>query len=435
MTDAATDAVTEAATSTDTGMAALLNDPEVIRCPYPLYDMARSTQPVMEVPGIGYIVTSYEDVLTVVTSPDTYSSAFGAGFATTGLSLNPRPPSVDAILARGVPEVPVLTQIGGPTHRRHRRLVSQAFSAKRVKQMEGIVRTIADELIDRFADRGTVELRAEYASALPMTVVAESLGVPREDLAEFKRWSDGAHSLIGAEVPEERYVAIAESFLDFQRYFSARIAERRAHACEDLLSDLVHAEEDDEHPLTEPELLNIIMQILIAGNETTASTLCAGMLALARRPDLADELRADPTGIPAFVEELLRTESPIQGLPRVVLRDTELRGVHLPEGAMVIPLYGAANRDPDRFAEPADIDVRRERITQHLAFSQGIHHCLGSTLARSELRVSIERLLARLHDIQLVSGHEPEHLPSLMVRGLKELHLSFTPARATTFDA
>jgi cytochrome P450 len=301
--------------------------------------------------------------------------------------------------------------------------------------MEGIVRAVGEELIEPFANRGTVELRTEYASALPMTVVAESLGVPRDDLAEFKRWSDGAHSLIGAEIPEERYVAIAESFLDFQRYFSARITERRAHPAEDLLSDLVHAEEDDEHPLTEPELLNIIMQILIAGNETTASTLCAGMHVLAVQPDLADRLRADPTQIPAFVEELLRTESPIQGLPRVVLKDTELHGVALPEGATVIPLYGAANRDPDRFPAPTDIDVGRERISQHLAFSQGIHHCLGSTLARSELRISLELLLTRLHDIRLAPDHEPEHLPSLMVRGLKDLHLTFSAAPTDGPDA
>ncbi|HTK61768.1 MAG TPA: cytochrome P450 [Pseudonocardia sp.] len=409
----------------ETDLAGLLNDPAVIACPYPYYDMMRASQPVFEVPGIGYIVTAYEDVLTVLTSPDAFSSAFGAGFATTGLSLNPRPAAVDEILARGVPEVAVLTQIAGPTHRRHRRLVSQAFSARRVKQMEGIVAAVGEELLDRFAGRGSVELRTEFASALPMTVVAEALGVPRADLELFKRWSDGAHSLIGVEVPEDRYIAIAEDFLDFQRYFSARIAERRAAPSDDLLSDLVHAEEDDEAPLTEPELLNIIMQLLVAGNETTASTLCAGMLILARQPDLADRLRNDPDAIPRFVEELLRVESPIQGLPRVTLVDTELHGVALPAGATVIPLYGAGNRDPGQFPEPEAIRLERERITGHLAFSQGVHHCLGATLARAELRISLELLLARLRDIRLQPGHEPELLPSLMVRGLRELRLDF----------
>lgn len=413
---------------TETGLGDLLNDPAVIACPYPFYDLMRDTRPVAEIPGIGYVVTSYKDVLTIVTSPEVYSSAFGAGFATTGLSLNPRPRSVDAILARGVPEVPVLTQIAGPTHRRHRRLVSQAFSARRVKQMEGVVAANGEELLGRFAARGSVELRAEFASALPMAVVAEALGVPRDDLDMFKRWSDGAHSLIGVEVPEARYVEIAEDLLGFQRYFSERIAERRSAPRDDLLSDLVHAEEDDDAPLTEPELLNIIMQLLIAGNETTASTLCAGLLILARQPELADRLRAEPDAVPRFVEELLRVESPIQGLPRVTLVDTELHGVALPRGSTVIPLYGAGNRDPQRYPEPAEIRLERERIGAHLAFSQGAHHCLGSTLARAELRISLELLLGRLRDIRLSPGHEPELLPSLMVRGLKELHLDFEPA-------
>jgi cytochrome P450 len=408
----------------------LLSDPLVIKHPYALYEAVRENNPVFELPGLGFLVTRYDDVTTVLRNPDVFSSsaAYGQGFATTALTINARPPSVDAVLAQGVPEVSVLTQIDGSDHRRQRALVSQAFSPGRVRQIEDAVRSVGDELVDRFIGRGGVELRSEFSERLPMTVLSDSLGVPRDDLSQFKRWSDAAHSLIGAVVPEDDYVAVAHEFLEFQRYFTERIEERRAVPRDDLLSDLLWARGEDDQTLTLPELLNIVMQLLIAGNQTTASATCSAMYLLLQDPPLLERLRDDLTLIPSFIEESLRLESPVQGLPRATTVATELGGVVLPKGSKVVVMFGAANRDPRQFPDPDTVDLTRPKLAAHVSFGHGAHHCLGAALGRSELRIGIELLLSRLQNLRLAPDFEPEYLPSLMVRGLRELTFEFDPA-------
>jgi len=405
----------------------LLNDPEVIECPFGLYSLILENEPVVDIPGVGVLVTRHEDIQEVTRHPELYSSAYSTGFASTGLSINPRPPLVDEILAQGYPEVQALIFTDDPVHRRHRGLVSQGFTPRRVEQMSDTVRAIATELIDRFAGRGSVELFTEFATPLPLTVISDALGVPRRDAAIFKGWSDAVMALVGRLVPDDEYMAVAQQLLDFQRYFAVLIDERAADPRDDLLTDLVKAEMEGEHPLSKSELLNIITQLLVAGNETTANALCAGMLLLMEQPELRARVTAEPALIPNLVEEVLRLESPIQGFPRMATEDTELGGVKIAKGSRVILMYGAGNRDAREFACPDQVDLDRSNLRSHLAFSHGPHHCMGAALARAELRISFELLLGRLPNLRPAVGFVAEHKPSLMVRGLKELQLAFDP--------
>jgi cytochrome P450 len=403
----------------------LLNDPDVVECPFGLYRMLLENEPVVGIPGVGVLVTRYDHVQEVTRHPELYSSAYSTGFASTGLTINPRPPAVDEVLAQGYPEVQALIFTDDPVHRRHRGLVSQGFTPRRVAQLSDTVRAIAGDLIDRFAGRGNVELLTAYATPLPLTVISDALGVPRRDAPVFKRWSDAVMELVGRVVPEDEYVAVAHRLLDFQRYFAALIDERRNEPRDDLLTDLVRAEMEGEHPLSKSELLNIITQLLVAGNETTANALCAGMLLLLEQPRLTARIATDRQLIPNLIEEVLRLESPIQGFPRMATEDTELGGVKIPKGSRVILMYGAGNRDEQEFPCPDEVDLDRPNLRSHLAFSHGPHHCMGAALARAELQISFELLLERLPNLRLGDGFIAEHKPSLMVRGLKELHLAF----------
>ena len=405
----------------------LLNDPEVIECPFGLYTLMLENEPVVDIPGVGVLVTRHGHIQEVTRHPELYSSAYSTGFASTGLSINPRPPMVDDVLAQGYPEVQALIFTDDPVHRRHRGLVSQAFTPRRVEQLSDTVRAIAMDLIDRFAGHGSLELFTEFATPLPLTVISDALGVPRSDGPLFKGWSDAVMALIGRLVPDDEYVAVAHQLVDFQRYFAALIDERHADPRDDLLTDLVKAELEGEHPLSKSELLNIIAQLLVAGNETTANALCSGMRLLLEEPVLRSRVTANPALIPNLIEEVLRLESPVQGFPRMATADTELGGVKIPKGSRVILMYGAGNRDEREFASPGEVDLERPNLRSHLAFSHGPHHCMGAALARAELRLSFELLLGRLPNLRLADGFVPEHKPSLMVRGLKELHLAFDP--------
>ncbi|HET9770784.1 MAG TPA: cytochrome P450 [Acidimicrobiia bacterium] len=403
----------------------LLNDPDVIKCPFGLYALMQESEPVAEIPGIGFLVTRYDDAMAVLRNPTLFSSAYTSGFGATGLSLGERPRAADDVMAEGYPEVQALLFTDDPVHRRHRGLVGQAFSPRRVAQLEGSIKEVAEGLLDRVADRGRIELHGEFAAPLPLTVVADALGVPTEDIGRFKAWSDTVTAPVGRLVPDDEWLTISAGLVEFQHYFASRIDERRVAPRDDLLTDLVTAQLDDEDPLSTSELLNIITQLLVAGNETTANAICSGVRLLVDQPELLDRLRGDAALVVPFTEEVLRLESPVQGMPRVTTAATELGGVEIPEGARVVVLFGAANRDGSVFPGPDEVDLDRPNLRAHLAFSQGPHHCVGSALGRAELRIAFELLLTRLPGLRLAPGAEPTHRPTLMLRGYTELPLEF----------
>ena len=307
-----------------------------------------------------------------------------------------------------------------PDHKRLRALVNKAFTPKAVNALEPHIRSLLGSLLDDIGDPASFDLMQAVAQPLPVIVIAEMLGIPPEDRAQFKIWSDQrARTLEPMITPREREVAEnASRALD--AYFLPIIRERRAAPQDDIVSALAQAEEEGDR-LTEREMLNMLRLLLIAGNETTTNLIGNGFLALLRYPDQLQRLRDDPSLIPLAVDELLRFDSPVQTDFRRALTDCDVNGFPLKPRENIVLLLGSANRDPDVFENPDTLDVGRGDRS-HLSFGRGIHHCIGAPLARLEGRIVLEMLLERFSQISL-RGERPRFRNSIVLRGLESLPL------------
>ena len=402
-----------------------LVDPQSLECPYGAYQTLRDQAPVYQVPQTGfYVVSRYDLVMDAVRNTEVFSSAMNQNASTGGIQGYPK--IVELFEKEGYPFANTLISADPPEHTRYRKLVNRAFTASRVRKMQGYIQQIVDELIDDFIDRGAVEFVTEFAIKLPIYIIADQLGVPRSDMQKFKDWSDAAVP-IGLDIGEEAELERARLVVAFQHYFVARITEVREDPRDDIISDLVHARVDDERPLDIPELLSIIQQLLVAGNETTTNALASGLVLLMENPNqLAILKQAIADGrdkeLRTFCEEVLRLEAPVSGLFRVTTCDTELGGFPIPAGSLVNLRWAAANRDERVFDDAGALD----------GFGVGVHFCVGAQLAREEMFLGFKSLLSRLDHIRMVENHPPlEHHPNFILRGLKELHLTFKKAPVT----
>jgi cytochrome P450 len=402
--------------------------PEVLECPYPYYERVREEAPVHQTPLGFWAVSRYEDVLSVVRNPEMFSSlAQSNSFVTTP------PPEVIEIAKQGYPRVNTLLSNDPPSHTQFRNLVNKAFLPKRVAQLEDSIRKIANDLIDAFINDGKVDLVEQFAVGVPLTVIADALGVDRADMPKFKKWSDDSVAPLSGMLTPERQIECAHSRIEFQKYMVDRVHEREANLRDDLLSDLVSARFDSGERagegMTMAEMLDVIAQLLVAGNETTTKLIAAATLMLIENPEQMAKVRADHSLIPNLVEEALRMEAPVQMLPRFTKEDVEVGGVAIPKGSVVMAMYGCANRDGAKYPNPDMFDIERDNARTQMAFGQGPHFCVGAALARSEARIAFELLLSRLNNIALASVDTPTHRElSMTLRGLTNLHLTFTPA-------
>ena len=277
-----------------------------------------------------------------------------------------------------------------------------------------------ESLLDDIDDPASFDLMEVLAHPLPVIVIAEMLGVPPEDRAQFRVWSNRrARQLEPTISAQEREVAAAAAEA-LDAYFRPIIKQRRASPQDDIVSALAHAEEQGD-TLTEREMLGMLRLLLVAGNETTTNLIGNGMLALLQHPDQFAKLRDDPSTIPVAVEELLRFDSPVQTDFRYALADCEVNGFPVRRGQNIVLLLGAANRDPEVFEDPDRLDVGR-REGNHLSFGRGIHHCLGAPLARLEGRIVLEVLLERFSSLRLLADR-PQFRDSIVLRGLRSLPL------------
>ena len=394
--------------------------------PFPFYRRLRETAPVHRVKlpdgQMGWVVTRYDDVVRVLTDERFAKDVFRV--------LSKEQLASGPLLARLV--TPLLMPLARhmlnrdpPDHTRLRALVQQAFSPRLVEGMRGRLQTLADELFDRVERRGRMDLIADYALPIPTTVIAEMLGVPVRDRHKFHRWSG---AMLAAGATRFGLLRAMPSALRFMRYIRQLIKIRRADLRDDLISALITAKEASER-LNDDELLSMILLLIVAGHETTVNLIASGMLALLEHPDQLERLRSDPTLIKPAVEELLRFTAPVEtGTERFATEEVELAGVKIAQGDLVIAAIASANRDENQFADPDTLDITREP-NRHLAFGQGIHFCLGASLARLEGQTAIKTLLARTSDLRLAV--DPSALrwrSGLILRGLKALPVSFTPA-------
>jgi cytochrome P450 len=401
-------------------------DPAILESPWAFNARLRAEAPVYRDPHTGiFHVSSYELVLEALRNHAVYSNRFAPsmGGALAGASADPE---LQELAKRAYPPVDTMLTADPPEHKRFRGLVNKAFTPRRVDRLEPEVERLADELIDAFLPAGECELLGEFAVLLPLTVIADQLGVPRSDLPRFKRWTDGFTAQLSGMATGEDAIEAVKRILEYQQYFAARLEECRARPRDDIISDLVRARLDGERPLDVPECLSIIQQLLVAGNETTAASIAEGVLLLIENPDQLALVRDDPELVPNLVEEVLRLTTPTANMWRKAKETSALGGVEIPEGSMLLLRYASANRDETRFEDPDRFDVRRPNAGEHLAFGHGIHFCLGAMLARKEMNVAFRRLLARLDGLRLAPGHgPPRHKPSVLLRGLAELHIAF----------
>ena len=396
-----------------------LLDPDFLADPYPVYHRLRTEDPVHHHPLGFYVLTRYDDVTAFLRDPRfgksgyqaLFESRFGAGPDGPWLALS--------MLFRDPPD-----------HTRLRALVSKAFSPRVVETLRGRIQDIVDRLLERMVGSAGMDVIEDLAYPLPVTVISELLGVPVGDADTVKEWSwDVARALdaialpVGPDVIERGRRATDE----MAGYFRRLIVERRRRSGPDLLSGLVEAEEAGDR-LTEHELLATCVLLYVAGHETTVNLIGNGLLALLRNPGELRRLRGAPGLLAGAVEEFLRYDGPVQRTGRMAACDTEIGGVLIPAGSLVLALLGAANRDPSQFTEPDRLDLGRAE-PRHLAFGSGIHYCLGASLARLEAQVAIGTLVRRFPAIAL-AVEWPTWRPSSTLRGLDALPVVLGPTLA-----
>lgn len=399
-------------------------DPEVQKCPFASYSRVREEQPVYIDPITGfYVLTRYESVRKATADTATLSSRAG--------QISIREGSTVADEVRGIYEnegwMPVHSLVNNdpPDHGRFRAFVERAFTAARIKTITPKIEIAIDELIDAFIADGRTEFMSAFATQLPMLVFCEEFGIPEEGRADFMRWSEVLLAQMNPVLTAEKELSLTRQVVEMQRYMMSRVEHYRANPGETLLSDLVKAADDGR--MNEAELLSVIQMLVPAGHETTANALGSAVRRLVEEPELQDRLRDEPKLIANFVEEMLRIDAPIQGLFRRALRDIEIEGVTIPEGATVVLSWGAANRDPAKFEAPDAVVAERGNARQHLSFGLGAHFCVGSQLARAELVLSIDHLLRRLPRLRYAEG-DVSYRPHFFAYGPATLHVAFDAA-------
>jgi cytochrome P450 family 142 subfamily A polypeptide 1 len=326
------------------------------------------------------------------------------------------------------PPIPSMINLDDPAHKRRRGLVNKGLTPRRVQDHEPAIRRICNELVDAVAERGTCDFVRDIAAPLPMAVIGDLLGVEPADRAMLLHWSDDLLAGTSATAPPEAMQRAMDAFAEYKQYSEAVVADRRARPRDDMMSVLVHAEIDGQK-LGDEDLLQEGLLILVGGDETTRHVITGGMEALLRNPDERRKLAANPALVPLAVEEMLRWVSPIKNMNRTATRDVELGGERIRAGDKLLLLYPSANRDERAFPEAHRFRVDREP-NDHVAFGHGVHFCLGASLARLELRVMFETLLARLPDLELATSAPLPLRPSNFIVGIEEMPVVFAPREA-----
>ena len=398
--------------------------PERRQDPYPFYARLLREAPVhFSEPWNSWVVTRYADVNACLR--DTRLSANRTGVFSQAQGMPEEVLQKLAPMGRNMASW--LLFHDAPSHARLRSLINKAFTPRMAELMRPRIRALVEELLDAARGRGRMDAISELANPLPILVIGELLGLPREDRHRLKHWSSLLAALIGTGRPTLAEVEGGlTAILELEAYFRPLLARRRAQPGDDLVSALVRAEEQG-NLLTEQEVLSTCTLVLFAGHETTTNLLGNGLLALLRHPEQWELLRGAPELLPEAVEELLRYDSPVQFTNRVAAVDLEFAGHTLRQGQRVMLMLAAANRDPSQFPEPDRLDVRRKEL-RHQSFGMGPHYCVGAALARLEAQEAFAALMRRFPRMQVEPGASLEWLDNLGFRGLQALPVTLGPA-------
>ncbi|WAC92470.1 cytochrome P450 [Mycobacterium sp. Aquia_213] len=415
-------------------------DQSLVPDPHPYFDYLRSQNPVLRLPHYGVVaITGYAEATEVYKDPETFSNIVALGGPFPPLPFEVEGDDISPLIEQHRGSFPMnehMVTMDPPDHTKARSVLSRLLTPSRLKHNEEFMWRLADRQLDEFLSTGECEFIAEYSKPFATLVIADLLGVPEEDHKEFR-------SVLGADRPGARVGALDHESVGINPLewlddkFCSYIEDRRSNPREDVLTALATAKYPDG---STPEVIEISRSatfLFAAGQETTAKLLSAALQVIGDRPDIQQELRDDRSLIPGFIEESLRMDSPVKSDCRLARRATSVGGVDIAPGTVVMVLPGAANRDPRRFEHPHEFDIRRKNVREHMAFARGVHSCPGGPLARVEGRVSIERILDRMPRIEINETHHGPaadrrytYEPTYILRGLSELHLSFTTADA-----
>jgi cytochrome P450 len=412
-------------------------DDSLIEDPYPYFDDLRDQCPVLSLPHLGVVaVTGYDEAHEVYRDTESFSSCNSVIGPFASFPVPLEGDDVTDIVARYRDQLPMhehMVTMDPPEHTRERALVMRLLTPRRLRDNEAFMERLADENLDEFAGDGQVEFIRAYAQPFAMLVVADVLGVPAEDHQRFREGFGLSHS--PGKMGQGAQGSPSGNPLEWlDQWFAQYIEDRRREPQDDVLTSLALATYPDGETPPVTSVVRTATFLFAAGQETTARLLAAALKHLAENPELQDELREDTDRIPDFLEEVLRMESPVKTDFRLTRRSTTIGGVDIAAGTPVMLLNGAANRDPRRFECPHDFQLDRANAQSHIAFGRGAHSCPGGPLARAEGRISLERILHRMRDIRLSEEHHGPpgarrlaYEPTWILRGLKELHLEFTP--------
>jgi cytochrome P450 len=415
-------------------------DPSLIPDPHPYFDYLRNQSPVLRLPHYGVVaVTGYEEATAIYKDPDTFSNCVALGGPFPPLPFQPDGDDIDSQIDEHRTQFPMfehMVTMDPPDHSRARSILSRLLTPSRLKQNEEFMWHLADRQLDEFFDNGECEFIGEYAKPFATLVIADLLGVPEDERKEFR-------VVLGAERPGSHvggldHASVGVNPLEWlDDTFCAYIEDRRRKPRNDVLTSLATAKYPDD---STPEVLEVVRSatfLFAAGQETTARLLSATLQVLGDRPDIQQRLREDRSLIPNFIEESLRMESPVKTDSRLARKSTKIGDLDIPAGTVVVVFPGAANRDPRRFEDPHEFRLDRPNVREHMAFARGVHSCPGGPLARVEGRVSIERILDRMAEIginEVMHGPADDRRynfePTYILRGLSELHITFTAADA-----
>jgi cytochrome P450 len=392
-------------------------DPAVRRDPFSLYEQGRREHPAFAHEGLPLRIVSvfrYADVQAILRDPETWSSSF--------------PVVGQEVVPREIPPSMLLTD--PPEHTRLRSLVNKAFTPRIIQRLEPRMREIADALLDRALDAGEVDLVQALTYPLPVTVIAEMIGIPVEDREQFKVWSDRAVANLGVAflsgIDPERIARQIALVGEMREYLIPLADARREDPRDDLLTGLVQAEHEGSR-LTHDEMISMVVLLLVAGNETTTTLIGNAVLELLAHPDAEKQLRENPALLPLAIDEVLRFSSPVQFDPRRATRTQVLHGVEIREDDFVLCWLGSANRDEAVFERPDVFDIAREK-NPHMSFGFGTHYCLGANLARLETKVAIGTLLSRTRSFERTGDEELPLHESPVFRGVTALPLRLRSA-------
>jgi cytochrome P450 len=400
---------------TTTGEPVIFNpfEPGFFDDPYPQYAALREHDPVHRSPLEVWVLFRYDDIVGLLRD------------STLSVQVdNATPTARMQMFAEQAPEerergAHSILNVDPPDHTRLRRLVSKAFTPKMVHELRPRIQALVDEALDTMAARGEADVISDLAFPLPFTVISEMLGMPDGNRDEVRGWSHTLTKTLDPILsPEEVQAALAAAD-NMQAHVQDVLAWKRDHPADDLLTGLLAAEDEGDR-LSEIELLDQVLLLYVAGHETTVNLIGNATLALLGHPDQLARLRADPELDGGAVEELLRYDSPVQFSRRITIADLDVDGATIPAGTFTLTCLGSANHDEARWGPTADeLDITRADAGQHMSFGNGIHHCLGSSLARTEAQVAIGALVRRFPDLALAG--EPERNGRVVLRGLESL--------------